>query len=123
MYAKGAGPCRSPARQTACQCTGGTEPGRAGLGAAAPLWAAEYVTSGLVTQWHGLEQLKMEPWASLWVQQFDPWPGNFHMLWAQPSQKRGAPVVAQWLTNPTSNHEVANLIPGLTQWVKDSALL
>ena len=34
----------------------------------------------------------------------------------------GVPVVAQWLTNPTRNHEVASLIPGLTQWVKDPAL-
>ena len=26
-------------------------------------------------------------------------------------------------TNPTSNHEVAGLIPGLPQWVKDLVLL
>ena len=26
-------------------------------------------------------------------------------------------------TNPTRNHEIAGLVPGLTQWVKDLALL
>ena len=34
----------------------------------------------------------------------------------------GVPVVVQWLTNPTRNHEVAGSIPGLVRWVKDLAL-
>ena len=32
------------------------------------------------------------------------------------------PTVTQWLTNPTSSHEVVGSILGLTQWVKDLAL-
>ena len=31
--------------------------------------------------------------------------------------------MAKWLTNPTKNHVVAGLIPGLAQWVNNPALL
>ena len=37
-------------------------------------------------------------------------------------KKQGVPVVAQWLTNPTGNHEVLGSIPALAQWVDDPAL-
>ena len=35
----------------------------------------------------------------------------------------GVPVVAQWLANPTRNHEGVGSIPGLAQWVEDLAFL
>ena len=31
-------------------------------------------------------------------------------------------MMAQWLTYPTRNHEVAGAIPALAQWAKDLAL-
>ena len=34
----------------------------------------------------------------------------------------GVPVEAQWLTNPTRNHEVVGSVPGLAQWVNDPVL-
>ena len=40
----------------------------------------------------------------------------------QKKKKTGVPAVAQWLTNPTRNHEVAVSVPALGQWVKDLAL-
>jgi len=39
----------------------------------------------------------------------------FNKHWA------GVPVMAQWLTNPTRNHEVSGSIPDLAQWVNDLA--
>ena len=36
--------------------------------------------------------------------------------------KIGVPVLGQWSTNSARNNEVAGLIPGLAQWVKDPSL-
>ena len=37
-------------------------------------------------------------------------------------KRTGAPILVQWLTNPTRNHEVVGLILGLAQWVNNPAL-
>ena len=34
----------------------------------------------------------------------------------------GGPIVAQRLTNPTRNHEVAGSVPALAQWVNNPVL-
>ena len=45
------------------------------------------------------------------------------ILFKDLKKEKGAPFVAPRLTNLTRMHEDADLIPGLTQWVEDSALL
>ena len=44
------------------------------------------------------------------------------LKWQAHRRSSGVPVVAQWLTNPTRNHEVAGSVPALAQWVNDPAL-
>ena len=56
--------------------------------------------------------------AKTWKQPKSPLTGE----WIKKMWYNGVPIVAQWLTNPTSNHEVAGSNPGLTQWVKDLVL-
>ena len=47
---------------------------------------------------------------------------NPFVPWFSTRKLAGVPVVAQWLTNPTRNHEVAGSVPALAQWVNDPAL-
>ena len=37
-------------------------------------------------------------------------------------ENQGIPIVAQWVMNPTTFHEVPGLIPNLTRWVKRSSV-
>ena len=47
---------------------------------------------------------------------------KIYMVHHKNKTSQGVPVVAQWLTNPTRNHEVVGSVPALAQWVKDPAL-
>ena len=47
---------------------------------------------------------------------------NLQQILSKEIQDLGVPVVAQWLTNPTRNHEVEGSVPALAQWVNDPAL-
>ena len=57
--------------------------------------------------------------------QFHPWPGSSpkkQSIISKRKRKPGVLIVAQWLMNPTRNHEVAGSIPGLVRWLKGLAL-
>jgi len=56
------------------------------------------------------------------IRSSNPTPGPLSGQNYNSKRSAGVPVVAQWLTNPTRNHEVAGSVPALAQWVNDPAL-
>ena len=58
------------------------------------------------------------------------WPTSTCCRWDQKKfnliykkMEREVPIMAQWVTNPSSIHENMGLVPGLAQWVKYPMLL
>jgi len=72
--------------------------------------------------WKALNPLRFPP---LYFGSYPPPHQGDHCIFCTAVLRRpetGVPVVAQWLTNPTRNHEVAGSVPALAQWVNDPAL-
>ena len=66
-----------------------------------------------------LELLIQLVWNRAWEAIFSKGLGDSNVILKCP---QGVPIMAQWLTNLTSNHEVVGLIPGPSHWVKDLTL-
>jgi len=62
-------------------------------------------------------------WEPPYAVRSSPRKGKKQNLGSKKQHMWGVPIVAQWLMNPTRNHEVSDSTPGLSQWVKDLVLL
>ena len=52
---------------------------------------------------------------------FNPWPGNFRMLWAWPRKSQSSHCGAMGLVASWEHWDIGS-IPGLAQWIKNLAL-
>ena len=69
---------------------------------------------------HLISQLPSETDNGIYLAQEDSLPKDAAN--SSRNYRPGVPVVAQWLTNPTRNHEAAGSVPALAQWVNDPEL-
>ena len=76
-----------------------------------------YYSLIIKSKWEGKKKKERKPECK-----FNPLGTGGELICGLKQTKGGVPTVAQWVKNPTSIHEDASSIPGLTQRVMDLAL-